>query len=233
MSRLFIIALSSFLACVSLYSETPDDRNRTEPVYVLAGQDIKPVTVFLKKQADCLVIPLTITSDQKELSDKFTEIRQVRDLILKKTDENTLVKMQAGPVSLSTKTGLKILSISSYTSGENNTQMQLCLLLPLSAKNGDVFECANELKRFIDSIPLPSKAKLALGEFRLAIENPERYRPELLRLISEEVNLLRKTFGDNSEVTITNIQSPVSIRQVDDRNVEIYISYSMSMTIPE
>ena len=62
------------------------------------------------------------------------------------------------------------------------------------------------------------------------MENPEQYRAKLLGLIAQEITKARETLSGRGSVKLEGLESPVMVRQADDRNVELFLNYSFSIT---
>ncbi len=96
-------------------------------------------------------------------------------------------------------------------------------------KDEDVYESAIRVRQFIETIEMPGKSTHALGQLQLAVDDPERYRKELLENISKDVAFLKSTIGTKGKAFIKGLERPVLVRQVDDRNVELFIHYELTI----
>ena len=63
----------------------------------------------------------------------------------------------------------------------------------------------------------------------MAVADPEQQRPKLLKMIAEDVHRTREAMGGKGNVSIGGLQGPVLVRQADDRNVELFINYWMTV----
>ena len=80
------------------------------------------------------------------------------------------------------------------------------------------------------SLRLPGKAHCELGRLQLAVDNPEQYRSKLLNMITEEVKKTRQVMASEGTVKVDGLESSVMVRQADDRQVELFLNYSLSIT---
>ena len=63
------------------------------------------------------------------------------------------------------------------------------------------------------------------------MEDPEQFRVKLLGLIAEEIKKTREALAPHGSVNVAGLESSVAVRQVDDRNVELFLSYTLSITL--
>jgi len=87
-----------------------------------------------------------------------------------------------------------------------------------------------EAANFIETLQLPGKVRCESGRLQLAIDNPEQYRAKLLGLIAEEVRKTRDAISTKGSVRVEGLESSVMVRQADDKQVELFLFYSLSIT---
>ncbi len=222
-----ITLLLTVLSCVVATSVFAGSQS----YYVIAFSGSKSTAVSLKKDADYVSMSLTIQSKQKKPNARFTEIKQAQNLILSKAKDHAGIVIHKGPISLSPKpmSQKSFLSSSSYS---QSSTAQFHVLAKFDEKT-DVYDCATRIRRFIDSIKMPGKSYHSLGQIQLALANPEQYREEILTRISKDVDFVKSIMQATGKVsiTITGLEHPVLVRQVDDRKVELFINYSMTMEL--
>jgi hypothetical protein len=108
-------------------------------------------------------------------------------------------------------------------------QTTLRVLLPLPGTT-DVFEATKQLRRFIGSLPPTPDAELTIATLSLAVATPDQYRERLLALIADQSRAIQQQFGART-VIIDGLQNPVSVRQVDESNVELFVDYQLSANL--
>ncbi|HTI70923.1 MAG TPA: hypothetical protein VMF06_13220, partial [Candidatus Limnocylindria bacterium] len=85
--------------------------------------------------------------------------------------------------------------------------------------------------RFAGSLRLPGKARFEFGKLQLAVENPEKHSAKLSGMLAVDVAKTRSgVAASDGGVKLEGLESPVMVRQVDDRNVELYLNYSLAIT---
>ena len=194
---------------------------------VIAFSDRQYVSTVLRRQADYVAMPVSISSDQRDPIQRFAEIRDAKRLIQKKAEGNPDIVIHSGPVTLSAKPISKLSYISSYSGG--SSEADLHILVPFKGKNRDVFSCASMIRTFLNDITMPGKANIQLGSIQLAADNPEQYRTVLLQMISEDVAQTKEKMNTDGKVQVSGLESPVLVRQSDDENVDLFINYQLSV----
>src|SRR5258708_38772870 len=134
-----------------------------------------------------------------------------------------------GVVSLSQHQGGY--GISSGSWNQPAASAEIYLFVPFSKDRDNIFGAGAEAARLVEAVSLPGKARCELGRLQLAIENPEQYRAKLLGLITEEINKTRKLIASQGSVKVEGLEGSGMVRQVDDRNVELFVNYTLSITM--
>jgi hypothetical protein len=198
------------------------------PIIVLAEAEPKAVAASLVMPADFVSVPIRVTSEQKNTAGAYEEGRQAIELITKKAKETGRFRTSMGVVSLSQHRGGYGISSGSWS--QPAASAEIYLLVALSTNTGDIFDAGAGAARFVESLSLPGKVKCELGRLQLAIENPEQYRTNVLGLIREEIRKTRDMVLPQGSVKVDGLESPVMVRQVNDRNVALFLNYSLSVS---
>ncbi|MHC4929363.1 MAG: hypothetical protein ACYTFU_06755 [Planctomycetota bacterium] len=221
---LFIMSIISVTALASISSSSAS--------FVIAFSGEKTTAIVLEKDADYVSVSVEIQSKQKDPIAQIKEIKQVKTVMIDKAKNLKNIEINKGPISLSASPEKFSLAVSSgYYRGQSSTT-QLNIMTPLDEKS-DIYDCAIRIRQFLDSVNLPSKAELTLGKIQLTVKSPEQYRAEILKKIGDDVEFVKSSIEHNGEVEISGLQQPVLVRQVDDRRVELFINYSMTIKVPE
>lgn len=199
--------------------------------YVVAFSGSRSTAVSLVRDADYVCMPLTIQSGQKQPEARFEEIRQAQDLILAVAAGRSGIEIHRGPIALSLQTESKFTSLSSYDYAPSSTT-RFYVLAKLDDES-DIYTCAARIRQFLDAVVLPGKAEYSLGQIQLVMGEPERYRQELLKKIAEDITFLKEAMQASGTVSVRGLEQPVLVRQVDDRRVELFIHYSMTLDLAD
>jgi len=203
----------------------------SDAYFVFAFNDAKSTAIALPKKADFVSMPLSISSNQKNPNDRFSEIKQAQNMIMDAAKGNPNLIVHKGQISLSPKPLSKMSSLSSF-GHDRSSEAQFYVMAKLD-EDTDIYKASSFIRQFIDSISMPGKSSTSLGSIQLAVQNPEKYRTELLKEISKDVAFVKSTIGANGNISISGLEQPVLVRQVDDQMIELFINYSMTINMVE
>jgi len=195
---------------------------------VLAVPEPRTIAAHLVMPADFVTVPVRVSSDQKDTALAYEESRQAVDLIVQKAKANDQIRVMPGVVSLSQRESGYGFSSGSWS--QPAASAEIYLLVPFTDKRNNIFDAGAEAARFVEALDFQGKTHFELGHLQLAVENPEQYRPKLLGLIADEITKTRNALAMQGNVRVEGLEKPVMVRQVDDRNVELYLGYSLSIT---
>lgn len=223
MNRLPVAMLGSLLPLLPVLAAT------NEPV-TLAIAEARSVAVAIRQQADFVAVPITISSDQKDTAMRFEDIRQAKETIAQMAQATPGLRVHSGPVTLSaTPPGRRSALSSVSIEAGVLAQAQIYLLVPLSKHPGDVYACAVDAERFLAGIQVRGRAQVVAGQIQLAVDNPEQYRPRLLKAVADDIKSVKAALGAKATVTVDGLHAPVVVRQIDDSSVEMFIPYRVSI----
>ena len=203
----------------------------SDAFFVFAFNAAKSTAVALPKKADFVSMPISVSSKQKSPNDRFSEIKRVQYIIMEAAKNNPNIIVHKGPISLSPKPLSKMSSFSS-SRYDRGSDAKFYVLAKLD-ESTDVYKASSIIRRFIDSISVPEKSSVSLGQIQLAVQNPESYREELLKKISTDITFVKSTIEADGSISISGLENPVLVRQVDDQMVEMFINYSMTINYVE
>ena len=117
------------------------------------------------------------------------------------------------------------------TYGGREPEAKVQLLLPVVSDSDNIFTGGIELGDLLDKLDPPDKVRFHASPVRLAVENPEKLRGKLLEMISADVRNAKKKMKGSGKITISGLEGPVKVNQVDNINVELFIEYKVSLEI--
>ena len=198
------------------------------PLIVVAIPEPRTVASCIVMPADFVSVPIRVTGNQQDTALAYEESRKAIDLIRQKVKENGQFRILPGVVSLSQRRSSWGISSGSWS--EPAASAEIYLLVPFTGEGTNIFQAGAEAARLVEKLDLPGKARCELGHLQLAVENPEQYRGKLLGLISDEIRQTREAMAFQGTVNVQGLESSVMVRQADDRQVELYLNYSLSLT---
>jgi len=196
---------------------------------VVAEAEPRSVPVSLLVPADFVSVPIHVSSEEKNTALAYEVARQAIELISKKAKESGQFVTSMGVVSLSQHEGGYGISSGSWS--QSAASVEIYLLVPFSKDRDNIFGLGAKAARFVEALSLPGKAKCVLGRLQLAVENPEQYRAKLLGLIAEDIKKTREAISPQGSVKVEGLEGSMVVRQVDERKVELFLRYKLSITL--
>jgi hypothetical protein len=183
--------------------------------------------VRLQMQADYIAIPLTIQNDSKDPIKRTDEIERALRLITEKVKQQPDLKVKPGVVSLSPqeKTGLS--KFSSYDS-HGGSSGQLYILGTLK-QEGTVFDLTKRVYQVVNAIQFSDGTKISLGNTLLGLDDPEKYRSQLLGLIAKSIDGTKKALNVNGSIELDGLESAVAVMQLNEREVIVFLNYRLQV----
>ncbi len=184
-----------------------------------------PVSIVIVQDADFVSVPVTITSNCNDPELRNKDISEAMRLFIDAAQKSNRIKIDSGIVYLSTQ------KTSFFKSYGGESQAKFNLLVPFDRGKSNVYNCADEIYKFIETVKLPDKAKCNPGGTVLVVDNPEKYRSKLLQMIYDEIKRTKEILKTSSKIIISGLENPVSVKQIDEQSVKLFIKYTVSMEI--
>jgi hypothetical protein len=175
----------------------------------------------LQLRADYVAVPVTIQSDSKDPLKRIDQIENALRAISDRIKQHADLAIRHGAVSLSPREQSK--SFSSYESS-GGSAAQLYVLGALKP-DATVFALAKRIHQVVTTVPVPDGTKVTLGNTSLGMEDPEKFRPQLLGLISKSAADARKLLGASGPVDIEGLENSVAVMQLNETEVLVFINY--------
>ena len=184
--------------------------------------------VSLVQTADYLCATVTIRSAAKDIERQTLAVQQTLATLRAAVERSSRFQLHDGPLHLTGSYG----AFSGKSSFSNAVlQTTVRILCPLvNGTSADVFNDTRALRQFIASLDVAGGAELQVLSVSLAVDSAEQYRDRLLDLIGEQARATQRTFGARN-VVIEGLNNAVTVRQLDDINVELYIDYQLNATV--
>jgi len=190
-------------------------------VVIAVGYSPNVPAVKMQLRADCVAIPITIQSDAKDPLKRIDQIENALRAISDRVKQHPDLAIRFGVVSLSPREQSK--SFSSYES-YGGSAAQLYVLAPLRPDT-TVFGLAKRIHQVVTTVPVTNGTKVILGNTTLGMDDPERFRPQLLGLISKSAAEAKKSLGTDGPAEIEGLENPVAVMQVNESEVVLFINY--------
>jgi len=190
-------------------------------VVIAGGYSPNVPSVKVQLRADYVAVPITIQNDAKDPLKRIDQIESALRAIAERVKQHVDLAVRVGVVSLSPREQSK--SFSSYES-YGSSAAQLYVLGPLKA-DATVFALAKRIHQVVTAVPVTEGTKVLLGNTTLGMDEPERFRPQLLGLISKSAVEAKKLLGASGPVEIEGLENPVAVMQVSESEVVVFINY--------
>ena len=237
MQRLFRIVLLSLLAAPAWAQSSAGAK-----LLVIAPFRDGPSSssVAFVRRADFVTFDVTITSSESELANRVKAIAETRALVTDalakdrvrfETGTAYLVLDQPAGESKTADFFSSTFSTGSIGKNSRSNEAVVHVWVPLAQSGDNLLEASTRIAAGLNKLKLPTRVALGYSPFRLAVENPERYRKELLARIAEQVAMIRQTMRTTGKVSVSGLASPVQVRQVNDTQIEISLPCSISAEV--
>src|SRR6185503_2843822 len=189
-------------------------------VFIAIGYSPQQPAVRMKVQADYVAIPLNIQNDSRDPVKRADEIEKALRALGEKLAPHADLRILPGVVSLSPR------ELSKLSSDSHAGSAQLYVLGSLK-QDATVFAVTKRIYQLVSAMPLAEGTRIAFGNTALGLEEPENYRARVLGLIAQSVAEAKKSLGPASLVELEGLESPVSVMQLNDREVLLFINYRL------
>lgn len=183
----------------------------TGVLFIVGSTKGRSASISLRKPADYVAVPVIIGTDPKvQEKVKIEYFRRQTAKALVAAIEKSRSKLRVRQVSWT-------------------KQPYIYLLMPMEAIPKDMAYYTDRIEELFRPVFFTGKSRCELGGPTLALDDPEEYRPRLMKMILDNVDSLTKSLGTASLVTVEGLSKPVQVTQIDDQRVELFIDYSLSI----
>jgi hypothetical protein len=178
-------------------------------------------------QADYVAIPLNIQNDSKDPIKRTDEIEKALRLITEKVKQQPDLKVRPGVVSLSPQEKSGLSKFSGYDSyGASSGHLYI---LGTLQQEGSVFNITKHIYQVVNGIQFTDGTKVTLGNTTLGLDDPEKYRSQLLSLISKSIDVTKKSLNINGTIEVAGLESAVIVMQLNEREVVVFLNYRLQV----
>jgi len=189
-------------------------------VFIAIGYSPLQPAARMKAPADYVAIPVNIQNDSRDPLKRADEIEKALRALAEKLAPHADLKIMPGVVSLSAREQSK-LSSDAYAGSA-----QLYVLGSLK-QDANVFALTKRIYQIVSGLALAEGTRITLGNTALGLDEPENYRSQVLGLIARSVAEARKSLGATGVVEVEGLENPVSVMQLNDREVLLFINYRL------
>lgn len=193
------------------------------------GGNLSNNPIRIVKRADIVTLELTVSSDDKRPERRISSLQNAFRKLKESAGTRGDIVMKSGYVELPLATSDRWVFSSAKTSDEVSS-FNLKLITKMGSED-TVFDRSAVLNKFIDAIDLEDNVKILYVSSGIALLEPNKYRKEILELISDEVKSLKSIFGINIGYQLRGLDQKVSVRQIDEVNLELSLPYQLILSL--
>lgn len=217
-TKLLVVIAVAFAGC--MYGQAESEYVALSPFEVTMPDNLPAVTI--KRRADFVAVPVTLTCNVSDATQRIAEYRAVVSSIIEQAGKSPHLRVLNGELSLSAANHGG--SFFKSSRGDAESTVVVRVLGELTDVNS-VFDRAAEIKALVDGLKLSKQVKVGLGQTSLGVNEPEQYRPELVKLIAADIKMVTAALGEKFAMPIQGLDGRVQVRPVDEQNVKLYIAY--------
>jgi hypothetical protein len=215
---------TAFLA-VALLSSQFAYASGSSSVVIAVGYNAQAPAARMQVLADYVAVPVIVQNDSKDPVKRGDEIEKALRAMAEKLAQHPDLKVMPGVVSLSNREKSK-----SYGSSEPDAGSSARLYVLGSLKQEtSIFAVTKRIYQVVAAVPLAEGTRIVLGNTTLGVDDPEKYRNQLLGLMAKSVGDAKKSLSSTGAVDIDGLENPVTVMQLNDREVLLYINYRLRL----
>jgi hypothetical protein len=226
------VQISCLILSGLLFSSPPaQDGNTSDQVVGAIGSRInhkfysqlRPVGII--RPADFVSQLFVLSSDTREKTLRQSEMQVMLKAIIDGAGDR--FQVQASNGLLLTSANYKIALSDANKLGSSHVDLQL--RASLAARADHAFELVETMRSFLLGSKLVGRAALVLGDgHSLTINEPERFRPEVISQIVNDLARVKQDNGGGCKVALENFDAKLKWDQVAPGNLYLYIPYTLS-----
>jgi hypothetical protein len=197
----------------------------SEALVVALNREATIVSASLTVAADYVVLPISISSDEKDPIRNLDAVAAARARLTEVIGKQTTIKLRNGVVALRSSDTEDSFSYSK--SGYPSANAYFYLVYPLGKRSQ--FQAVREMVGLLRSVSKPDDARIRLGTATLGLDDPERYRPELLALIAKDIERTKIALKGARSFEVRGLEQRVTVMVYDETNVYVYLPYTLSI----
>jgi hypothetical protein len=194
------------------------------PLVLPSQADKAAVAVSITQPADYLCAAVEISSSEKDATTSAEGVKRTLATLAAEIAKVPVLELHRGAVLVSPEYGK-----GSYSSRSPMVSARVFVLLRLDPTKTNPLDGTALIRRIVARVKPEPGAALTVESIGLAVDSPESRRAELIKRIGVEAAAMRAAF-DGATVTVSGLESPVLVRQVDDTRVELFIGYELGVT---
>lgn len=217
------------IACGCLVGRAAGSSSSGSASWMLAGPFAQKNVVALVVPAEVLAIEVSLQSSDEDWEGRLRDVEAARVWLESNAAKNGMKLQTKQAVVLGQATGKWSSLTSSYGNPELGIRANLLLIADLTEKS-DLVMLVRNVRLLLSKLPRSKGVAVRLGEARLGLADPEKFRSELLKKIRAHLDLTAQALGSDVELVVSGVDDPLQAQQVDERSVELALPLRVTYT---
>ncbi len=192
------------------------------------ADDLKDApNVTMRVQADFVLFEVGFVNASLERSDRLRDLERAFKRIASDADKRDDIALSVGSAEEASPIETVTFEEAHYDNGQ---RASFNLVVKVYTRQDDSFDKVRaRVEAFIAGVPEYGRTQSYIDDEQyLGITDLDRYRPDLVAAISQEVDLLIDTFLA-SEVSVSGLEEQTITQTVGPMELEIYIPYTINL----
>ncbi len=184
------------------------------------------VPITLIRRADAVIIEFALSNSADKQDQRNKELTDSVDALAAQIKATPGLRFENREVQL--MSGNRSRSIIGK-GGAVTSFANFAIFADLSADEARLYERVKQVRALVSAAKLIGGTKVIDGPVALYLKRPNDLRKELLGKIFDDLEVVKKGLGENMEVLVTGLNTPVRLRSCSEREVELWIDYSFTI----
>lgn len=186
-------------------------------------------SITLAKRADNLITKVTVICDTRDQSQRRSELKSTLRNLIRAAAQDKSITLGIGDEVVTAFDESMLDAVIEPDAKADTSRATLLVKTAISAT--DRFDGATgRIKGFVDRTPKVGRTEVLLNSsWELTLIGPSKYRPDVIKLVSEDAQRVAGAFGEGYGVEVQGLQLPVSWYQSGPLDLALYIPYRLTV----
>jgi hypothetical protein len=198
----------------------------------ISGDDYSSMpAVVLQRRADFLVQRIRLTNDSRSEAARTTELHQtIRDMVSDASKRTGIALSYGDEFLIPITSSASEVALTDGGKRPDTSTTSIYVKMALDEKE-NVPAAIASLRAFIKKAKLSGRTEIELeDDVGLSLVSPEKYRYDIIALITEDAKKLREAVGAKCRVQISGLSKRVSWQRTDVSELTLYIPYQVELS---
>ena len=184
--------------------------------------------VGLRRNADFLVVEVTIRGDTRDADQRESEIRAMLRRAIERA-ERSGVELAQGDYVVTRLTVENADEIELRNDRRPDSE-RITFLVKAPLANQSVEDAQAAIKQYIESVPEVGRAEMEqFGDPTLSVVGPDSFRDQIIALVAQDAKKQAAMLGADYAVELTGLNMPVQWARSGPGEVLLYIPYELKV----